>query len=120
MKKEFLIVIIANFIFCFLLPATAIPLFFKLLDPIEDSSSITLLMILVVCFATMLFVFMSLLPRTLNEKKQDILMFVYLLMSVIMAIFAGSWVLSILIGIILGMIMASLLWWCSRKPPEQI
>ena len=41
-------------------------------------------------------------------------------MSVIMAIFAGSWVLSILIEIILGMIMASLLWWCSRKPPEQI
>lgn len=70
MKKEFLIVIIANFIFCFLLPATAIPLFFRLLDPIEDSSSITLLMILVVCFATMLFVFMSLLPRTLNEKTR--------------------------------------------------
>lgn len=120
MKKEFLIVIIANFIFCFLLPATAIPLFFRLLDPIEDSSSITLLMILVVCVATMLFAFMSLLPRTLNEKKQNILMFLYLLMSVIMTIFAGNWILSILVGIILGIIMASLLWWYSRKPPEQI
>jgi len=120
MKKEFLIVIIANFVFCFVLPAVAIPLFFRLIDPTEDPRSITLLMILVVCVATMLFAFMSLLPRTLSEKKQNILMFLYLLMSVIMAIFAGSWVLSILIGIILGMIMASLLWWCSRKPPEQI
>ena len=120
MKKEFLIVIIANFIFCFLLPATAIPLFFRLLDPIEDLSSITLLMILVVCVATMLFAFMSLLPRTLSEKKQNILMFLYLLMSVIMVICSGNWILSILVGIILGTIMVSLLWWCSRKPPEQI
>ena len=118
MKKEFLIILIANFIFCFVLPSVALPILYSLI-PTENPRTGGLLMLSVVCSATMVFAFMSILPRTLKEKQQDRFISLYVGMAITMILFARNMAVSLLVGVVLGLVMLALLWRCAHKPPEK-
>lgn len=119
MKKEFLIILIANFIFCFVLPSVALPILYSLIGPTENPRTVGILMVSVVCSATMAFTFMSILPRTLKEKQQDRFISLYVGMAITMILFARNMAVSLLVGVILGLVMLALLWRCAHKPPEK-
>ena len=119
MKKEFLIILIANFIFCFVLPSVALPILYSLTGPTENPRTVGLLMVSVVCSATMVFAFMSILPRTLEEKQQNRFISLYVGMAITMILFARNMVVSLLVGVVLGLVMLVLLWRCAHEPPEK-
>ena len=118
MKKEFLIILIANFIFCFVLPSVALSILYSLI-PTENPRTVGLLMLSVVCSATMVFAFMSILPRTLKEKQQDRFISLYVGMAITMILFARNMAVSLLVGAVLGLVMLALLWRYAHKPPEK-
>ena len=112
-------ILIANFIFCFVLPSVALPILYSLTGPTENPRTVGLLMVSVVCSATMVFAFMSILPRTLKEKQQDRFISLYVGMAITMILFARNMVVSLLVGAVLGLVMLALLWRCAHEPPEK-